>query len=210
MQATSAQDTVQATKADKTITPKIDSSSVSAAFDSKKVIASQIAKASSAPAKALKIEASSLAQNMRCRENKEGNIQCELENEYLPGQKIEFNIEDILARQDSYGNLDPDYWNNQWNEKYVYQFPENLPENKNIMDDFSPFADVIRMALNDYDELVYANKLKNQGEEGLCTIIGENADTCLESVNNISLIKPEFKKIKSDAFMSQDYDKFNL
>lgn len=105
---------------------------MSAAYDTKKVTAS-VALASAKTVKPLLIENSSLASSMWCRENETGAIQCDLEDDIEDSQvpskgQINFDIEDILNK-DHYGDLDREYWDNQWNEQYVYKFPENDPKN---------------------------------------------------------------------------------
>lgn len=97
--------------------PSIDTASVSAAFDQAK-ISSNILNNPIAPKMPLKIENSSLAQSMWCRENSEGAIQCDLEDDFGK-PTFEFDIEDILER-DQYKNLDPNYWNSQWDEQLIY------------------------------------------------------------------------------------------
>jgi hypothetical protein len=57
--------------------------------------------------------------------------------------------------RDFHKNLDPDYWNSQWDETIVYSFPDE----SNYKDDFAPFSDVIRMALEDYDRFVYSAQM---------------------------------------------------
>jgi hypothetical protein len=58
--------------------------------------------------------------------------------------------------------LDPDYWNMQWDETYVYDFKkEDSVAFKT--DDFVPFSDVIQMALEDFDNLVYLSQMAREG-----------------------------------------------
>lgn len=50
------------------------------------------------------------------------------------------------------------------------------------------------MALEDFDNIVYLSQMAREGT----------------SVEDISLISREFKNIKKDEYMTQDYDQFNL
>lgn len=59
-----------------------------------------------------------------------------------------------------YKMLDPDYWNMQWDETYVYKFGQDDPDKK---DDFVPFSDTIQMALEDFDNIVYLSKMAREG-----------------------------------------------
>jgi len=90
--------------------------------------------------------------------------------------------------------LDPDYWNMQWDETYVYDFSKDDADKK---DDFVPFSDTIQMALEDFDNIVYLSQMAREGT----------------SVDEICLLAGEFKNITNDGsmpFMTQDYDKFNI
>jgi len=84
-----------------------------------------------------------------------------------------------------------DYWGKQWDETIVHKFDQEDPNKK---DDFVPFSDVIQMALEDFDNMVYLSKMARLGT----------------SVEHISLIAPEFKNLMPPQFMTQDYDKFNI
>jgi hypothetical protein len=70
-----------------------------------------------------------------------------------------------------------DYWGKEWDETIVHKFVED----PNKKDDFVPFKDVIQMALEDFDNLVFLNKMIRSG---FC-------------IDHIRLIAPEFKNLKS-------------
>ena len=69
-----------------------------------------------------------------------------------------------------------DYWGKEWDEQYVYKFDQ---EDKNKKDDFVAFSDVIVMALEDFDNMIFLSKMANEGA----------------SLAHISLIVPEFKNV---------------
>ena len=105
--------------------------------------------------------------------------------------------------------MEEDYWGQEYDESLIYKFDER---DKDKRDDFVPFSDVIQMAVQDYDTMVYLCKMVNDGAQ----------------VSHISLIAPEFKNVtpprvlnrlttsncglpfESPKIMSQDYDEFNL
>lgn len=69
-----------------------------------------------------------------------------------------------------------DYWGKEWDESYIYKFDQEDPNKK---DDFVPFHDIIVMALEDFDNLVYLSKMARQGGD----------------IEEIGLIAPEFKNV---------------
>lgn len=84
-----------------------------------------------------------------------------------------------------------DYWGKEWDEQYIYDFKKEDPNKK---DDFVPFSDVIIMALEDFDNIVYLSKMARKGAR----------------ISDISLIAPEFKNVLPPQLMIQDYNTFNL
>ena len=177
----------------KTQTPTIDAASVKQAF-STKVAAASIHSMQKPSAKIpLHVENSSLAKGMWCHEDKNGAVVCEYEEcdiEVNQDQcKSEFEVQDILDRG-YYEMIGEDYWGKEWDETYIYKFDEE----SNKKDDFVPFADVIVMALEDFDNMVYLSKMGRQGAR----------------ISDISLIAPEFKNVLPPQLMIQDYDTFNL
>lgn len=122
---------------------------------------------------------------MWCKENTDGDIACELDLE----DEVTFSIEELSrAKYD-----DPNYMGHEFDETYVYQFPDTAQE---VEEDFAPFAGVIEMACNDYDKFNFAVKMVQAGQ----------------SQQNIGKFSPELrnKNLMGVSPLSEDYDSFNI
>lgn len=114
-----------------------------------KIIASHVAANASQPK--FKIENSVLSSAMWCKEQVDGDIECELEYVDEQPELVTFSVEDLgMPKYD-----DPNYMGHEFDEKYIYQFTDANSQ-ETAEDDFGAFAGVIEMACNDYDEFNYA------------------------------------------------------
>jgi hypothetical protein len=133
-----------------------------------------------------KIENSALSQAMWCNEQSDGNIACEMTFGDVPD--FTFSVEELSKVKYE----DPNYMGHEFDESYIYEFPEN----KQIVDDFGPFAGVIEMATSDYDKFNFAVKMFQKGE----------------SIERLSKFVPELrgKSLDGVAALSDDFDSFNI
>ena len=94
--------------------------------------------------------------------------------------------------------VDHNYMGHEFDEKYVYQFPDANAE-LNVHDDFGAFAVVIEMACNDYDEFNFAVMSHKQGgsQESIRKFIPGLAKYSLEGVSPLS---DDFDKFDIQAF----------
>lgn len=169
--------------------PNIDSSTVKKVFSSG-VVAAAAAAAQKPPTPVVTpfhIENSSLAKGMWCKEDKNGAVSCDYEDCEIDAQdnpdkcKSEFEIQDIYDRG-YYEMIGEDYWGKEWDESHIYKFEED----PNKKDDFVPFADVIQMALADFDRMVFC-----------CQMIKEGFN-----IKHIRMGVPEFKKVSLVQILS--------
>lgn len=139
------------------------------------------------------VEGSYLAKEMWCNEDKAtGEIQCTLD--YTEGKAtdpiVEFNIEEMTYDYQSIAT----YYEDIWDEKKVYNFEDDKLD---VKDDIGPLADMIALAIEDYDKMIYASKL----------ITGDDGSRCIQ-VNLKDNSKS--KELKEDYVCLADYDQFNL
>ena len=92
---------------------------------------------------------------MKCREQVDGDIACELP---IEEQCISFNVEELVAAKYD----DPNYFGHEFDEKYIYKFP-SLEEQSEQEGDFGAFAGVIEMAVVDYDKFNFSLQKFSEG-----------------------------------------------
>lgn len=133
---------------------------------------------------------------MWCNEDyKTGEIECTLDySEDKATEPIaQFNIEEMTYNYQSITT----YYEDIWDDKKVYKFEDQDPNQK---DDIGPLSDMIALAIEDYDKMIFASKL----------ISGDDSDAGSRCMLVNLKDNSKNKELKEDYVCLADYDQFNL